>query len=404
MAITSANAGLLPNGLGDIAPNLYSSVETVARELTGAIRAVKVNTGSDVAAVGSQITSFRTRAREAIDTVAGHTAPTVDAQEMDTPNLQITKSRTVPIRYTDAEMANFQQGDAYGFQAVLSNDIEQAFRSLTNEIDKEIIDTMMARRAYEAVPGTIARLFADNSAPTKTVASVRSHLNRVGAPKGQRCLIIGHTDAEALMANQYLAKVNEAGTSETLRDGKVARIGGFDIYESDNCDGVGLNVAASTPHASLAINLAAGYDRYDDTFVVDQSSNGAVAAGTVVKIGNFNYVVNTAKAAAGTSVNIRAPGLLEAAPDDTGVDAVAAHGLCFALHMNAFELAIRAPARPRQDNARDVMIVRDPESMIAFEIAEYAEHRQHHWEVTAVWGMQLWQREFLSGVAVSQYT
>ena len=398
MAIVNANTELLPNGLGDIAPNLYTSVETVARELTGLVSAVTINTGDKVAALGSQITSFRTRARSARNTKSGHTPDTVPAHGMDTPNLQITKARTVPIRYTDDEMANFEQGDAYGFQKVLSHDMEQAMRTLVNEVEADLGALFKVNRQWDVGTAGTAP-FASSAAPTQDTAKLRRVLNLSGAPRSNRCLVLTHAAAEALLSNPSLAKVNESGNGEVLRDGAIARVGGFDIFESHYLDVEDNRVAASAPAAAQKINLAAGYKKGSTgPFVCDAGTSSTAPTGSTIYIGTTPYVVETYSVASAVATFTIRGGLLEDVANDTDVDPVASHEQSIALYKGAAELAIRAPARPRRDNARDVMIVRDPQSMLAFEIAEYAEHRQHYWEVSAVWGQQVWQREYVAGL------
>jgi hypothetical protein len=64
---------------------------------------------------------------------------------------------------------------------------------------------------------------------------------------------------------------------------------------------------------------------------------------------------------------------------------------------NAIQLVTRIPARPVEgDRAEDVMIIQDPRSGLAFELAMYKEYRQVHYELSAAWGQAVIKPEHLA--------
>ena len=68
--------------------------------------------------------------------------------------------------------------------------------------------------------------------------------------------------------------------------------------------------------------------------------------------------------------------------------------MCFS--KNAIHLVTRVPARPIQgDSAEDVMIVQDPRSGLAFEVAMYKEYRQVKFEISIAYGFAVIKPEHL---------
>ncbi|GIG61128.1 hypothetical protein Lfu02_55000 [Longispora fulva] len=65
------------------------------------------------------------------------------------------------------------------------------------------------------------------------IVKIRKALNQANVPARDRVLLIGTDVEEILLNSDLLNKQNESGTSETLRNGQIGRLKGFDIVVSN---------------------------------------------------------------------------------------------------------------------------------------------------------------------------
>lgn len=65
-----------------------------------------------------------------------------------------------------------------------------------------------------------------------SIVTARKHLNDSRVPFTERYLAVGTSVAAALIEAPQFSKVNESGTSMTLREGELGRIAGFTVLES----------------------------------------------------------------------------------------------------------------------------------------------------------------------------
>jgi hypothetical protein len=149
------------------------------------------------------------------------------------------------------------------------------------------------------------------------------------------------------------------------------------------------------------INNGAGEAIGQTTLTLDGgtvNTTGIKAGDVVTFAGDTNkYVVNTGSTATAGDIVIGSPGLRIAAADATEMtigDSFTANVL---LHQSAMELAMRPPAVPTGgDAASDVMIVQDPFSGLAFEIAFYRGFKKAMVSVGAVWGYKAWKPDAIA--------
>jgi hypothetical protein len=382
----------MANTLTGLIPTLYESLDVIARELIGAIPAVTRDSQVARAAKGQTVSSFVAPAVTASDITPGVTAPNDGDQVITNIPITITKSRYVPIRWNGEEQKGLNNNGP-GARAILTNQFTQAFRTLVNEVETDVVNT--ARVAASRAFGSAGAAPFGTAGDLSDVAGALQILDDNGAPLSDRQLILGSAAMANLRGKQsVLFKVNEAGTDGLLRDGVVGRLESFDIHNSSGVKAV--VKGTGTAYTSTAAGFPVG-----TTSIPLITGSGTILAGDVVTFaGDTNkYVVVTGIAAPGTIV-IGAPGLRIALP---AVATALTVGNNFtpniALSKSAMVLATRAPAVPLDasgnpmDMAEDRYLLTDPYSGITFEISLYLQYRQVKYEVGLAWGQAVVKQE-----------
>ena len=66
--------------------------------------------------------------------------------------------------------------------------------------------------------------------PYKTVVTARKYLNDANVPFAGRYLAVGSDFEAALLNSEKFVRVDQSGSDQTLREAKIGRIAGFDVY------------------------------------------------------------------------------------------------------------------------------------------------------------------------------
>jgi len=373
------------NTLTNLIPTLYASLGAVSREFVGFIPAVSRDAQVARAAKGQTITSFITPQASAADVTPGVTPPNDGDQVLSSMDLSITKSRYVPIKWNGEEQLALANGNGVGYQPILQQQISQAFRTLTNEMEQDI--AAMAYKAASRASGTAGTAPFGTGGDLSDFALPAQILDENGAPPDRRMVINSAAMANIRGKQNVLFRVNEAGTDTLLRDGIVTRVEGFGIGYSGGIRPV--VKGTGTGYLANSAALVAG-----TTSIPIDTGTGTVLAGDVVTFaGDTNkYVVKTGVAAAGTIV-INAPGLKQTVADNAAMTIGNSFTPNVAFSQDGLLLATRLPAVPvgpdgvARDMATDRITVTDPFSGLAFEVSEYVMYRQVKIEIAIVWGV-----------------
>ena len=369
--------------LTGLIPVIYAARDIVSREMVGAIPAVTIDAGSSQAALNQTVRIPITPKSSAPTSITpGLYAPDDGYETISYVDMSISASEYVPIRWQGEETQGFISNGTY--KEVLVNQMTQAMRALTNKVESTVLALAVnASRAY----GTAGQTpFA--SSPTSELAQVRKILNDNGAPLEDRSIICDTTAIANMLSLTHLTQQYAAGTTDTLRQGTILPLMGFDVKES-------AQVASST------VSTATGYtnnggNAIGDTAIVIQSGSGTVYAGDYISFGDgYKYMVTTGVASAGT-LTIAAPGIKKAVLTSAAMTvASSAAVLNLALHRNALILLTRHPIMPllssgkSADMATDVMNIVDPVSGINYQLAEYAQYRQVKYEIGLAYGAKI---------------
>ena len=382
----------MANVLTDLAADIYKAADVVGRELVGFIPSCTINAdGSQRAALNDTVRSFATRTATAVTNTPAMTIPEGTDQTVDNKTMTINKTRGVQIPWTGEDIRHVNNGS--GFDTIYGDQIAQAMRTLTNEIETDLANAayLSASRAI-GTAGTTP--FASNF---DEVAQLRQILVDNGMPinDGRTSLVINTSAGTKLRNLAQLQKVNEAGNDRLLRQGELLNLQQMMIKESGNVQSHTAGTGSGSSPDFLT-NNGSGYSVGDTTIALDTGS-GTILAGDVLSFaGDSNkYVVKTALS--GGSLTINNTGLRESLADGVVATVAGNYTANVAFHQTALELAMRAPAMPvGGDAAVDTMTVQDPWSGLVFEIAVYKGFQKMMVNVGAVWGVKAWKEEHIA--------
>jgi len=378
----------MPNTLTNLQPDLYEALDTVSRELVGFIPSVTLDSGVERAAVGQNIRSFVTPASESQDITPGVTVPNDGDQEILNQTMTISKAKGVRVRWNGEEQRGLNTGG--GYNPILRDQFAQAMRTLTNEIESDLagLYSTMSRAYGTAGTTPFASTLTDS-------AQVRKILADNGAPLTDMQLVIDTTAGAKMRTLTNLTKANEAADSSLLRQGVLLDVHGMQIRESAQ---IGVHTAGTVTDDPTVT----GVEPIGETTInvtTDAGDGVALLKGDAITIaGDTNKYIVAADVTIGVSTTgdilIQEPGLRQATAGAEAVSVGAAYTPNMAFSRSAIVLATRAPARPSEgDMAEDVMIITDPRSGLAFEIALYKQYRQISYEVSMAWGWKNFKTE-----------
>lgn len=378
----------MANTLTGLIPDMYEALDQVSRELTGFIPAVSRNSGVERAALNQQVLVPVTTAASSADNTPGVTAPNTGDTTVDNVAVSITKSKHVPVRWNGEETRGLQ--NAGTFSTIQADRFYQAMRTLVNEIEADLWGEAYknASRAYGAAGTTPFATAADMT----DFAGVLRILEENGAPTNDLQMVLGHAAIGNLRGKQSgLFKVNEAGSSDMLRNGMTDRIMGMAIRHSHQ---IGLHTKGTGANYVTDGSTAVGAS---DVALI--TGTGTVLAGDVVTFAADSankYIVNTGVAAPGT-ISLGKPGARVVIPTANALTVGNSYTPNVAFARSAIVLATRAPALPEGgDSADDVMMITDPRTGLSFEVAVYRQFLQTVYHVRLAWGYRAIKSEHIS--------
>ena len=377
----------MANVLTDLAADIYKAADVVGRELVGFIPASTINAnGTERAAKGDVVRASFTREATAVNVSESMTIPEGTDQTVDNKTLSITNARAVQIPYTGEDVLHLNNG--IGFETVYGDQIAQAMRTLTNEMEADLAAEAYTNssRAF-GTAGTTP--FGSNFSE---VAEIRQILvdNGMPANDGQVSLVLNTLAGTNLRQLAQLQQANTAGGTDLLRQGVLLDLQGLAVRES-------AQVQSHTKGTGASYLLNDASAAIGDTTIAADTGSGTILAGDVITFnGDTNkYVVNTALA--GGSLVIGNTGLRTAVADNAAITVGDSYTANVAFHRRALELAVRAPAVPQGgDIADDAMTVQDPVSGLVFEVRVYKGYRKTMIEVAASWGVKAWKSDFIA--------
>lgn len=378
------------NGITGLIGALYAGLNVVSRELVGFIPSVTRNTSAERAAVGQDVTYWIAPQMGMFDVTPSMTIPEPADVNIGNNTIKITKSKGVEFGWTGEEQRALNNG--VGYNQIQADLFAEGLRTLVNaiELDLGVEAAANASRAYGTAGATPFQTNVGES------AQMRKILDDNGAPQSNRSLVGDTSMGAALRTLQNLTRVNEAGTSMTLRDGELLNLNGLSIKESAGVVNkiAGNAASATTSNAGAAVGAT--------VIPLASAGTGAILAGdTITFAGDANkyqVVTGDADVSNGGSITIAEPGLRVALPAvATAITVVGNHTANIAFAQSALHLVCRAPALPNEgDAAIDRMNIIDPRSGMVFEVSLYAGYRKIRAEVAAAWGVKAVNRRHIA--------
>lgn len=376
----------MANTLTDLIPDMIEARDTISREMIGFIPAVTRDAQVARAAVGQEVLVPVTREHTAADTTPGVNAPDTGDTTVDNVPVTISKSRHVPVRFNGEETKGLQNSGI--FSTVMADRFYQAMRTLANEIENDL--WLTAYKASSRAYGTAGTTPFGTAGDLSDFAGIARILDENGCPTTDRQLVLGHAAIANLRGKQsVLFKVNEAGSSDMLRNGMTDRVQNFALRHSDP-------IGVHTKGTGTSYQLSAAGSIGDTAINID-TGTGTLLAGDIVTVeGTFDkYVANTALSAG--SFTIGKPGLIAAEADNDAITIGNNYTPNVAFSRSAIILASRAPAAPEGgDMAADVYQMTDPISGLVFEFALYKQFMQNVIHVRLAWGQKAIKSEHIA--------
>ena len=379
------------NVITSLVPVIYRALDTIPRELVGAIPAVR-RWPSSVRVAKNQTITFPivpTMSMGSI-TAAASAGPDASGITIGNDTLSMTNVYSVDFPWSGEEAAGLDSGGL--FAPVLQDQFAQAFRTIANGIELDLCNLAVnASRAY-GVSSTVSFSTANDLSDLNFTKKI---LKDNGCPQGDLHLVLDtntHATLQSVQTTVY--KANEYGSRDGLLMGTLAKLQNVNIHESGQIAtqtaGTGSGITVSSAHAA------------GSTTIYTTAGSGTILAGDVIQFGSSTatgystrYVVKTALNAG--SLVIQDPGLKVAATTSMPITVTSSHQNCFMFDRNAIVLISALPNLPPSgDIAADSKVVVDPVSGLQFEIAIYKQYMQNVWSVRAAWGVKAVKPAFIA--------
>lgn len=381
----------MANTITGLIPTIYKAVDRVLREQIGFLGAVYLDPSADQAAKDQNITYPIVPAMTASDITPAAVVTEPSGATIGTGTMTISKSRKVPFVWNGEEQAAL--GGLY--DTVKQDQFSQAFRTIVNEVESDLF--LAAKRGASRAYGTAGTTPFATAADLTDVAQIRKILADNGAWTDDMHLVLSSASGAKIRGTQAnLFKVNEAGSADLLRDGRLGNLEGFQMHESaqiiSHTKGTGAN---------YLVDLTAGYAVGLTTVHID-TGTGTVLAGDVLTNTKTardtnKYIINTGFAGDGDGdIVVGKPGLQVAWVNNDPVAVGNNYTGNFALERNALHLLTRIPKLPAEGALGDHIVVTDPFSGISFLVSMYPAYHEIIVEVALAWGVKAVKSEAIA--------
>jgi hypothetical protein len=379
----------MANNIENLTPQILATILEVLRESCVMPSLVNNNYSTEAAAQGAVIDINDLDDMEAFDVTPGNfpAAEVLSDVVAQQKNLTLNKFKAVTFNMTDKELKEIQEGTR-------PRAIEKAIKALANTINLDIFG--LYKEVYNVVGAAGTTPFGTSTVEAQQAARV---LTTNLADMDERRMVLDPFGYANALGLGVLQKVNESGSSESLRDGMITRALGFDWYQDQQVPTHTLGAPAT---AAIDANATAGAV----TLELDNAAGGdlatAPAVGDVFTIaGNTQqYVVTsvaTGSPANATTVGI-SPALVANVTDGAVVTFVASHVANLAFHREAFAFASR-PLLDLETPGSIIQPLTDPVSGLAMRFEIQRQWKRTIFSVDCLYGVRAIRPQLAARVA-----
>ena len=378
----------MTNNLNAIIPILQDSANMIARELVGFIPGSFKNTSAARAGWNQTVNYPVVPALAAQNVVPANVPPAGTDITQGAGAIVMSNLRKVSWNWVGEERRALENGDIAPYQDIYAQTIQQAMRTLVNEIEASLWVAAYAgsSRAY----GTAGNAPFGTAGDLTDFANMAKILDDNGAPANDRHIVVGGAAMLNLRGKQsVLWKANEAGTDQPLRTGAIGEVQGMLVHNS-----FPINVVTKGTGTAYVTSGSTGIGVNSIALV---TGSGTVVPGDIVTFAadpNNKYVVTAGVAAPGT-ITIGQPGARVVIATGNAMTIGGNYTPNIAFHRNALHLVMRAPD-PGDDAARDTVEVRDDFSGLVFQLATYGQYMMSSFELRVLYGTKAVKNEFIA--------
>ena len=214
------------SGLTEVDPTIEEIVSAQVQEVLNAevVMPPLVSDYSAMVGPGMDTVKIPRMGNFTVNTKAENTAVDAQVNAFSTDDLALNRHKVIQFLLEDiaALQSKVAVSQAY---------VVQAGKDLAVEMDQACIDELESGVSTSAPDHKIA--FDSGSALTKDdILNARKLLNVAKVPLSDRAAVISPANEAAILAISEFVRVDESGGSEALRNGRIGKLFGFDIFVS----------------------------------------------------------------------------------------------------------------------------------------------------------------------------
>lgn len=349
-------------------------MDIVSRELVGVIPTAVIDAKASGVSMGQTVRVPITSLTEVEDGISSANNPSPTSEEIASTDITINKWRRAKMTWTGEE----QNAVADIINPVLANQYAQKMRAVVNEMEADGANALVAGALSKGnVLGTAGTTPFETD--LKELTAMYKKLVDNGAPTEQLEFVMNTTAGMNMRNLTQLQRVNEAGDGNLLRQGVLGNLFKFNLRES-------AGFSSHTKGTGTGYLVNGGATKGSHIVAVDTGS-GTFKAGDIVTFGSdtTQYVVAKDVDNA-TAIELIQELTADVADNETvtiGANYTASAGFA----RGSLVLANRLPLVPAGgDNCKDRVVITDPVSGIAFEVALWGGAYQNTMTFSTCWG------------------
>jgi hypothetical protein len=264
--------------------------------------------------------------------------------------------------------------------------LQNAVGPIVEAITGSILATYRGIYGFVGTPGVTP--FGASPAEAQRAKTI---LTRQKCPRFMRKLVLNSGAYGNATGLQNFRLVDQAGTSETLREGEIGRAYGFDWHEDVGFDGIS---HISTPLTAGACTVNGAHPVGATTISINKATNASpLVAGDIITFAGgtqTHTVVTSVNLAVGnTNVSIQPP-LQNARAGGEAVTLQASHAINLAFHPMAFAFDSRPAARLNLPGVTsNFMTWVDDMTGVVLRLEIKQEYHQTAFYLSCLWGAKL---------------